>query len=128
MSEVDLLISRLRLRAIISSSKVWLGLSMAMTGACSASCGCVWVAELFLSCVIRRRDPKLTKDGFGAWTGLVGGFDVLAGAKGSKLRSERKDGMDETGVCGKAKVTEVEAGLGWMVLSDVRRNWDTRDV
>lgn len=80
------------------------------------------MVEHFLSCVIRRRDPKVTKDGFGGLAGLGGGLDVLPGAKGSKLRIERKDGMDETGVCGKAKVTEVEAGLGWMVLSDVRRN------
>lgn len=118
--------SRLRFLAIISSSKDWLGLAMAMTGVWSASCGRVW---FFLSCPIRRRDPKLTNDDFaGVWMGLGGGFDVLAGAKGSKLRIERKDGMDETGVCGKAKLTEVEAGLGWVVLSEARRNWDTRDV
>lgn len=70
------------------------------------------MVEFFLSCVIRRRDPKLTKDGFDVWTVPGGGLDVLTGAKGSKLRIERKDGMEETGVCGKAKVTEVEAGLG----------------
>lgn len=80
------------------------------------------MAEVFLSCVIRLKDPKLTKDGFGAWRGVSGGLDVLAGANGSKLRIERKDGMEEMDVCG-----EVE-GLGRVVLSDVRRSWDTRDV
>lgn len=93
-----------------------------MTGACSASCGRVCVTEVFLSCPSRLRDPKLTKDGFGVWMGLGGGLDVLAGAKGSKLRNERKDGMEETVVCGKV------AGPGRVVLSDVRRSWDTRDV
>ena len=99
-----------------------------MTGVCSISCGRGWVTEFFLSYPIRRRDPKLTMDGLGVWAGVGGGCDVLPGAKGSKLRSERKDGMEEAGVCGKAKVTVVEAGLGWLVLSDLRRSWDTRDV
>jgi len=82
------------------------------------------VTEFFLSCPSRRRDPKLTKDDFCVGRGVDGGLEVLAGAKGSKLRIERKDGMEEMGVCGKVKV---EAGLGREVLSDVRRSWGTRD-
>ena len=101
---------------------------MKMTGVCSASSGREGVAELFLSCPIRRRDPKLTMDGLDVCPGLGGGFAVLAGPKGSKLRIDRNVGMEETGVCGRAKRTGVAAGLGWEVLSDLRRSWDTRDV
>ena len=67
-------------------------------------------------------------DGLDVCAMTVGVF-VLAGAKGSKLRIERKDGMDDgMGVCGTAEGTEVGAGVCWLVLSDLRRSWDTRDV
>lgn len=77
---------------------------------------------------MRRREPKLTKDGLGVWSGpgLGGGLDVLAGAKGSKLRIERKDEMDDdgAGVCGEITVLEG----GWLLLSEVRRKADETEL
>ena len=99
---------------------------MAITGNFSGSSAGIKDAEGFLSWVIERRSEP-TKDAFGVLGLGVAEFAFLLGPKGSRFRSDRKDGMEDWGVCG-PRTAEVETGLACRVLSDVRRGWGPSDT